>query len=88
MWTWIKKALIRACWTAGQVAVPLIPVGITLWEIDWLQITGVVFSAFILAFIKCAIQESKIYWKDIAEIEEANGLTLEEMEVEGVENDG
>lgn len=88
MRTWIKKAFIRACWTAAQVAVPLIPAGIALWDINWVQIGGVVLTAFAFAFIKNAIQESKLYWKDIAEQEGENGLTLEEMGIQEVENDG
>ena len=37
----IKKALMRAVYTFAECAIPMIPVGVMINQIDWLTILGV-----------------------------------------------
>ena len=48
---WIKAALIRAARTFCQTAVALIPVGITVTEVNWYIVGGTALLAGILSLL-------------------------------------
>lgn len=51
---WLKSAGIRAIRTMAQTAVPMIPVGISIVEVDWKVVLGVCLCAGVLSLITSA----------------------------------
>lgn len=49
--TWIKAALIRAVKTFAQTCVAMIPVGISITEVGWVQVLGTAALAFIVSIL-------------------------------------
>jgi len=49
--TWFKAATVRAVKTAAQVATALVVTGVTIWELNWLQIGGVAATAAVLSLL-------------------------------------
>ena len=41
---------------------PLLPAGIALWAVDWLQVLGVTATSFLIALIKACIYESQLIY--------------------------
>lgn len=48
----IIASLKRALWTMGQTALPLIPIGTAVWEVNWLPVIGVCLTSGVASFIK------------------------------------
>ena len=48
---WWKAAGIRAIKTMAQAAIPIIPVGVALWGIDWIGLVGIVLSTGVLSLL-------------------------------------
>ena len=49
--TWIKAALIRAVKTFAQTCVAMIPVGISITEVGWVQVLGTAALAFVVSIL-------------------------------------
>lgn len=51
-WTkWVKAAFIRAVKTMAQTAVAMIPVAVTITEVDWLNVVGTAALAGVLSIL-------------------------------------
>ena len=48
-------ALKRAGWTAAEVALAMIPVGVAIEEVEWLHVISVVAVAAIISLLKSVI---------------------------------
>lgn len=48
---WVKAALIRAVKTMAQTAVAMIPVAVTITEVDWLNVVGTAALAGVLSIL-------------------------------------
>ena len=48
---WLKAAGIRALRTFAQALIPLIPVGISITEISWVEVIGVAAAAAVLSLV-------------------------------------
>lgn len=48
---WLKAAGIRAIRTFAQALLPLIPVGIAINEISWLEVLGIAATAAVLSLL-------------------------------------
>ena len=48
---WFKAAGSRALRTMAQAAIPLIPIGVGLWQIDWWNILGIVLVEGVLSLL-------------------------------------
>lgn len=48
---WIKAAGIRAIKTMAQTAVAMIPVAVTITEVDWITVLGTSLTAGILSIL-------------------------------------
>ena len=51
---WLKAAGIRAIRTFAQTLIPLIPVGIAINEIGWLEAVGIAATAAVLSLLTSA----------------------------------
>ena len=48
---WLKAAAVRAIKTMAQTAIPMIPVGVSIDQVSWMTVAGVVLSAGILSIV-------------------------------------
>lgn len=48
---WVKAAIIRAVKTMAQTAVAMIPVAVTITEVDWLNVVGTAALAGVLSIL-------------------------------------
>lgn len=48
---WVKAALVRAVKTMAQTAVAMIPVAVTITEVDWLNVVGTAALAGVLSIL-------------------------------------
>ena len=51
-WDFVKKILIRALHTAAQVAASMFTIGLTIKEVDWLNILSVSIVAAVYSIVK------------------------------------
>jgi len=51
----IIAALKRAAWTAAEVAIPMIPVGASVEEINWIHVISVVAVAALISLLKSVL---------------------------------
>lgn len=48
---WIKAALIRAIKTFAQTCVAMIPVGVSIDQVSWIQVLGTAVLAFVVSIL-------------------------------------
>lgn len=72
--TWSKAAAVRAIKTAAQTAVALIPVSITITEVDWAVVAGTAALAAVLSILTSVA--------GLPEVNEAEELDALETEVD------
>lgn len=48
-------ALKRSLWTFAEVIVAMVPIGISVGEVDWKNVLGVAVGAFIVSFCKSVV---------------------------------
>lgn len=75
---WIKAALIRAIKTFAQTCVAMIPVGISITEVGWVQVLGTAALAFIVSILTSIAGLPEVKAQESLELIRAGALPMQE----------
>ena len=84
--TWIKAALIRAIKTFAQTCVAMIPVGISITEVGWVQVLGTAALAFIVSIFTSIAGLPEVKAQESLELVRAGMLSMQEDRNENKED--
>ena len=76
--TWIKAALIRAVKTFAQTCVAMIPVGISITEVGWVQVLGTAALAFVVSILTSIAGLPEVKAQESLELIQSGVLSVQE----------